>query len=128
MRASAKRHQLLQHACEMCMAGQYASFIRSGRGFLRALADQFDLVFLDTPPLMAVSDSRVTAQLADYIVFLIRWETRPRELAVNALRLLKDLRKHVGVVMSQVNVRRHAKYGYGDCGYYYSKYRNYYTE
>ena len=56
-------------------------------------AEPFDLVFLDTPPLMAVSDSRITAQLADYIVFLIRWETTPRELAVNALRLVKDLRK-----------------------------------
>lgn len=98
------------------------------RNFVRALADQFDLVFLDTPPLMAVSDSRITAQLADYIVFLIRWETTPRELAVNALRLVKDLRKHVGVVLSQVNIRRHAKYGYGDYGYYYSKYRSYYTE
>lgn len=98
------------------------------RNFVRALADQFDLVFLDTPPLMAVSDSRITAQLADYIIFLIRWEQTPRELAVNALRLLRDLRKNVGVVLSQVNVRRHAKYGYGDYGYYYSKYRNYYTE
>ena len=85
-------------------------------------------MFLDTPPLMAVSDSRITAQLADYIVFLIRWEQTPRELAINALKLLRDTRKHVGVVLSQVNVRRHAKYGYGDYGYYYSKYRDYYTE
>ena len=77
------------------------------RNFVRALADQFDLVFLDTPPLMAVSDSRITAQVADYIVFLIRWETTPRELAVNALRLVKDLRKHVGVVLSQEIGRAH---------------------
>jgi capsular exopolysaccharide synthesis family protein len=94
------------------------------RNFVKALSGMFDYVFLDTPPVMAVSDSRITAQLADYIVFLIRWEQTPRELAVNALNLLRDLRKHVGIVLSQVNVRRHAKYGYGDYGYYYSKYRD----
>lgn len=98
------------------------------RRFISALADSYDVVFLDTPPVMAVSDARVVAQLADYIIFLVRWERTPRELAVNAVRLLRDLRKHVGVVLSQVNVRRHARYGYGDYGYYYSKYRSYYTK
>jgi len=33
-----------------------------------------------------------------------------------------------GIVLSQVNVRRHAKYGYGDSGYYYGDYKKYYTE
>jgi polysaccharide biosynthesis transport protein len=97
------------------------------RNFVQVLSSQFDLVFLDTPPVMAVSDARITARLADYIVFLIRWEQTPRELAVNALKLLRDLRKDVGVVLAQVNIRRHSKYGYGDYAYYYSKYRDYYT-
>jgi capsular exopolysaccharide synthesis family protein len=98
------------------------------RNFIGTLTTQFDLVFVDTPPVMAVSDARVTAQLADYIIFLVRWETTPRELVVNALRLMRDLRKHVGVVLAQVDVRRHSRYGYGDYGYYYSKYRDYYTK
>jgi polysaccharide biosynthesis transport protein len=97
------------------------------RNFIQVLSTQFDLVFLDTPPVMAVSDARMVARLADYIVFLIRWEQTPRELAVNALKLLRDLRKNVGVVLAQVNIRRHSKYGYGDHAYYYSKYRDYYT-
>jgi capsular exopolysaccharide synthesis family protein len=95
--------------------------------FIELLSAEFDLVFLDTPPVMAVSDARIAARLADYIVFLIKWEETNRELAVNALKLLRDLRKQVGVVLSQVNVRRHSRYGYGDYGYYYSKYRDYYT-
>lgn len=95
--------------------------------FVAALSEQFDLVFIDTPPLMAVSDARITAQLVDYVVFLVRWEQTGRELAVNALKLMRDLRKHVGVVLAQVDVRRHSRYGYGDYGYYYSKYKDYYT-
>ena len=97
------------------------------RNFVGTLSDRFDLVFLDTPPLMAVSDGRITAQLADYVVFLVRWEQTARELAINSLKLLQDLRKNVGVVLAQVDVRRHSRYGYGDYGYYYSKYRDYYT-
>jgi succinoglycan biosynthesis transport protein ExoP len=95
--------------------------------FITALAEQFDHVFLDTPPLMAVTDARIAAKLADYVIFLVRWEQTARELAVNALKLLPEVNKNVGVVLSQVNVRRHAKYGYGDYGTYYAKYRNYYT-
>jgi capsular exopolysaccharide synthesis family protein len=95
--------------------------------FVSMLSQQFDLVFLDTPPLMAVSDARITAQICDYVVFLVRWEQTGREIAINSLKLLRDIRKSVGVVLSQVNVRRHSRYGYGDYGYYYSKYRDYYT-
>ena len=97
------------------------------RNFVVALSGQFDMVFLDSPPVMAVSDARITARLADYIIFLIRWEQTPRELAVNALKMLRDLRKNVGVVLAQVNVSRHSKYGYGDHAYHYSKYRDYYS-
>jgi hypothetical protein len=30
------------------------------------------------------------------------------------------------VVLTRVDLRRHAEYGYGDVGSYYSRYRNYY--
>ncbi len=96
--------------------------------FVASLAQAYDLVFLDTAPLMAISDARVVAQLADYTVFLVRWETTPREIVANALKLLRDVRKGIGVALVQVNVRRHSRYGYGDYGDLYSKYRNYYHE
>jgi exopolysaccharide transport family protein len=97
------------------------------KSFISALSNQFDLIFLDTPPLMAVADALVTARLSDYILFLVRWERTPREIAINALRLFRDLPKNIGVVLVQVDVRRHSKYGYGDYGYYYSKYKDYYS-
>ena len=98
------------------------------RRFISVLSETYDVVLLDTPPVMAVSDARIVAQLADYVIFLVRWERTPRELAVNAVRLLRDMRKTIGVVLTQVNVRRHARYGYGDYGYYYSRYKSYYTK
>ena len=97
------------------------------RAFVQGLAKQFDLVILDTPPLITVSDALVTARLADYVIFLVRWEQTNRELAVNALKQMRDLRKQLGVVLAQVDVRQHVRYGYGDHGYCNSKYRDYYT-
>ena len=97
------------------------------RAFVQGLAGQFDLVILDTPPLKTVSEPLVTIQLADYVIFPVRWEQTSRELAVNALNQMGDLRKHVGVVLAQVNVRQHMRYGYSDPGYFNSKYRDYYT-
>lgn len=95
--------------------------------FIKALSGQFDLIFFDTPPVMAVADALIAAKLSDYVIFLVRWEKTPRELAVNALRLFRNLPKRIGVVLSQVDVRRHSRYGYGDYGYYYSKYKDYYA-
>jgi capsular exopolysaccharide synthesis family protein len=100
---------------------------RAMANFIDILSKQFDLVFLDTPPVMAVSDARVAARLANYIIFLVKWEKTNREVVTNAMKLVRDLRKQVGVVLSQVNIRRHSRYGYGDYGYYYSKYKDYYT-
>lgn len=97
------------------------------KSFIALLSDQFDLIFLDTPPMMAVADALVAARISDYVLFLVRWERTPREIAINALRLFRDLPKSIGVVLVQVDIRRHSKYGYGDYGYYYSKYRDYYS-
>ena len=97
------------------------------QAFVQGLARQFDLVILDTPPLITVSDARVTAQLADYVVVLVQWEQTSRELAASALKQMRNLRKHVGVVLAQVDVRRHMRYGYSDHGYCNSKYLDYYS-
>lgn len=81
------------------------------REFIASLSKSYDLVILDTPPVMAVSDARIISQLTDYIVFLVRWESTPRELATNAVKLLTDTGRRVGVALSRVDLRRHAKYG-----------------
>ncbi len=97
------------------------------KAFVGALSEQFDLVILDTPPIMAVSDPRLIAKLADYIVFLVRWEQTDREVALTAVKLVREVSENVGVVLSQVDLKRHAKYGFSDYAASYSKYRNYYV-
>lgn len=93
---------------------------------LGVFAERYDLVILDGPPLLAVSDARIIARLADYTVFIVQWAKTPREVVKTAISALLNVTNHVGVVINRVNLAKHARYGYGDHGDYYSRYRGYY--
>jgi capsular exopolysaccharide synthesis family protein len=93
---------------------------------LATFAERYDLVILDGPPVMAVSDARIISRLADYTVFIVQWAKTPREVVKSAIGALLGVSNHVGVVINRVNLAKHARYGYGDHGDYYSRYRGYY--
>ncbi len=94
---------------------------------IERLKKNYDFIVLDSPPILAVSDARVLSTLADKTLYLIRWAHTPRPLAINGIKqLLDDGTDLAGVVLTQVNLRKHAKYGYGDSGYYYGRYKEYY--
>jgi Mrp family chromosome partitioning ATPase len=93
---------------------------------LATFSERYDLVILDGPPVMAVSDARIIARLADYTVFIVQWAKTPREVVKSAVTALLGVSNHVGIVINRVNLAKHARYGYGDHGDYYSRYRGYY--
>src|SRR3546814_6132291 len=59
-------------------------------GLLDDLRDLFDLVVLDTPPVLPVDDSRVISAQADGVVLLVRWRRTPAKAAELALRQLDE--------------------------------------
>jgi capsular exopolysaccharide synthesis family protein len=92
------------------------------------LRSRYDLVILDTAPVMPVADTRVLAQKADLVVFLARWRKTPQPAIEAAFRLLATAGAGVGgVVLTQVDMKQQSKYGYGDPGYYYAEYKKYYV-
>jgi succinoglycan biosynthesis transport protein ExoP len=91
------------------------------------LRGRFDVVLLDTAPILPVADTRVLAPLADVVVVLARWRKTQRKAVEATLRLLGTTDSYVaGVALTQVNLREQSRYGYGDPGYYYQSYRKYY--
>lgn len=103
-----------------------------GSDHMRALVERiggdYELVILDSAPVISVTDSRILAGLADASVLLVRWDKTRRETVVNALRQLDQVGASIaGVVLSQVDVKRHAQYGYSDSGYYHGAYTKYYA-
>jgi len=97
----------------------------------RLLADlraRYDLVILDTAPVLPVADTRVLAPKADSVVFLARWRKTPQHAIEAAFRLLSGTGAHLGgVALTQMDMKQQAKYGYGDPGYYYAEYKKYYV-
>lgn len=96
---------------------------------LQALEKEFQLVVLDTPPLLPVSDALPLMREADATLFLVRWEKTKRDTAKAGLKLaLEAGARLAGVAMTYVDVRKLAQYDYADSKYYYHKsYRRYYS-
>lgn len=96
------------------------------RDFVRSISQHYDLVILDSPPVLAASDALVLSRIVDSTIFVVRWERTPRQVVIGALKQLQGVGGAVaGVVLSRVNVKKHARFGYGDHGYYYGTYREY---
>ena len=105
---------------------------------LASLERQYDWVILDSPPVLAVSDARYLSRLSGTTVFVVKWMNTRGEVAQLAFRQLVEAGANIpGVVLSMVDARKNARYGYADSGYYYygygrygygRKYRQYYVE
>ena len=95
---------------------------------VNALREHFDLIVLDAPPVLAVSDAKVIGLMADKMLYVVKWDGTPRGLVQAGLKeTIESGIDLAGTVLSQVNVKKHSKYGYGDSGYYYGRYKDYYS-
>ena len=96
--------------------------------FLQEARGQYDMVIVDTPPVMAVSDVIVASKYFDALSFIIQWEKTEKGIVKSAFKQLKQTNVPIaGAILTQVNVKRHQGYGYGDQGYYYGTKSGYYS-
>ncbi len=94
-----------------------------------SLKQVYDLVIIDSPACLAVSDARVLAKLSDQTVYAVAWDRTPREVVMGGVKQFTDMGYDpLAFVLTNVDVKRHVKYGYGDTIYYYGRYKEYYTE
>lgn len=90
---------------------------------LQRLRLEYDYVIIDSAPLLAVAEARLLIPMADKTLFVVKWGATRRETAENALSLLPDSVLHgtdskgrVNAVVTRVDLRKHARYSYGDSG------------
>lgn len=90
------------------------------------VASKYDLVIVDTPPILAVSDAAMVARYVDTSLFIVKWATTSRDTVVQALKQLKSFDCRIaGAVLNQVNLNDMASYG---DGYYNHRYHEYYSD
>lgn len=106
------------------------SLLSSGqfKSLLKEMAGHFDMIIIDSPPVFAVSDAAVLSALADKTVYVVRWGETRRKAVVAGLRKLRDVGADLaGIVLTAVDVDKHASYGFTDSGLYTRRFRSYYA-
>lgn len=87
------------------------------RACLRWATDRYDLIILDSPPVMRVADAVVLTRWADAVIFVISWRQTRRRVVVEALWRLEGAGRAVtGAVLSRMGGTVPAEYMYGGYG------------
>ncbi len=95
---------------------------------MRDLRGSYDLIVIDTAPVLAVVDVRLLLAHIDSLGLLARWRKTPIRAIRAAVHQIETVGgKIAGVAMSLVDVNAQANVGYGDASQYYSEMKDYYS-
>ena len=88
---------------------------------LNKLKEAFDIVIIDSAPLQLVSDSLILAQHASSLIYVVKADSTPYQVAQNGIKRLRRMNAPLlGVVLNQLDLEKAEKY-YGE----YSGYQSY---
>jgi len=100
---------------------------------LDELRATYDCVIIDGPSLLGTAEARLLPSMVDRVLFVVKWGSTRREVALNALSLIRgcdrlDAEQESPVaILTQVDLARHARYRYGDVGELLAKYARHYA-
>ncbi|UWR39601.1 polysaccharide biosynthesis tyrosine autokinase [Sulfitobacter sp. W074] len=98
---------------------------RTFTDFIKELRNHYDHIIIDSPPVLAVPDARVLGQLADTIIYSVKWDSVTHRQVLDGLKSLESVNlKPSGLILSQIDRNKLKRYGYGDS---YQAYSGYYT-
>ena len=93
--------------------------------FLNQVSEDYDLVILDTPPFLAVTDAAIVGRQSGTNLIVTRFELNPaREVELTMRRFAQNGIDLKGAIFNGVEKRASAKYGYGAYGYYNYEYKS----
>src|SRR5262249_47238428 len=90
---------------------------------LQVLLQDYDCIFIDSPPMLPVSDSAWLSTMVDGVVLVVDGRATPRKAVKQAQARLRYARaKILGVVLNRVDMQRgeHGYYGYYGSPYHYA--------
>lgn len=104
---------VLAHLPSEPVVSSPADIVASERfvSLINELRHKYDLVILDTPPAIAVTDARLVGRVADAVLYLVKWNATSRNAVRVGLREIRSLdARLVGCAMTLVPQRRASKY------------------
>ena len=89
---------------------------------IQDVKQRFDLVLVDSPPILGVSDASVLASEVDLTMLVVQHRKLPRNMLLRVKHAVENVGGHViGVVLNNVDVRSDSQYQY------YTSYYTYYA-
>jgi exopolysaccharide transport family protein len=80
---------------------------------LDRLRQHYELIIVDSPPLIPLVDGRALAELADRILLALAWDQTPREVVAHTMELLAPVHDRIlGTVLTQVDLSKIRFYDY----------------
>jgi capsular exopolysaccharide synthesis family protein len=109
-------------------ASSISNLLHSPRALdlLQRMRREFDMVIIDTPPMLQMPDARVLGRLADAVILVVRSARTTKETAAAAgQRLAEDGTRLLGTVLNEWDPRKtsHAGHDYGYRPYTYHESR-----
>ena len=88
---------------------------------LETCRPNYDVILIDSPPVLGISDASVISQEVDVTLLLIQHRRYPRNVSQRAKRVIEDVGgKLFGVILNNVNIKTDDNY------YYYAGYSTQY--
>lgn len=89
---------------------------------IQDVKQRFDLVLVDSPPILGVSDASVLASEVDLTMIVVQHRKLPRNMLIRVKQAVENVGGHViGVVLNNVDIRSDSQYQY------YTSYYTYYA-
>jgi capsular exopolysaccharide synthesis family protein len=86
------------------------------------LAASFDVILVDTPPILHIADARILARQTEGAILILRSGVTTREQAMDARDVLdRDRVPVIGTILNDFNPAREGKYGYYKSYYAYQQ-------
>ncbi|MBI1340911.1 AAA family ATPase [bacterium] len=99
---------------------------RAFDALLTTLKQTYDLIVIDTGPILLMAETRVVASKVDQVLVAARWRKTNRASLHETLALLKDFKANLtGIVLTMVDLRRRRQHSYSAANY--KAYNKYYT-
>jgi Mrp family chromosome partitioning ATPase len=77
------------------------------------LRHRYEVIVIDSPPLVPLVDGRALAELADRIILALAWDQTPGEVLSHTMDLLSPVRDRIlGIVLTRVDLGRLRFYDY----------------
>jgi capsular exopolysaccharide synthesis family protein len=97
---------------------------RAFDAMLNMLQQSYDLVIIDTGPILLMAETRVVTSKVDQVVVATRWRKTTRNTLRETMKILNDFHANVaGVVLTFVDLRKKAHHDYTAANYKaYAKY------